>query len=426
MLCKVSPGRVTGEVCIPPSKSETMRAIVFAAMASGVSFIDNYLKSPDTYAMIEGVKSFGARVKDNGYTLEITGVGGRPDAPKSVIDVGNSGLALRFLLAFAALVEEEVLITGDESIRTRRPVKPLLEVYKQSGMEVLSFDERDDGCLSIKGKLKPGPKMITGEDSQPVSSLLFSTSFLGKPSEIYVTNSGEKPWIDLTMHWLDLVGGSVLNESYRVYEIEGNLVYPGFSLKIGGDYSTALFPLAAALVTGGRMKVHGLDPSSMQGDKKSLEIFKQMGANIYFDEEGVLVGSCKTPLKGIEVDINHCIDTLPVLSVVATFATTKTVIKGAEIARLKECDRIAVMSRQLKMMGARVEERSDGMVVYPSRLQGAKLSGEADHRIALSMLVAAAASNGESVIEGVEAVVKTYPTAVFDFIGCGMNIDMEI
>lgn len=426
MHCIIEPSVVSGEVYIPPSKSETMRAIVFAAMAKGVSYIENILQSPDTYAMIEGVRAFGAKVIVNGSFLEITGVGGVPKCPDHVIDVGNSGLALRFLLSLAALVKGEVLITGDESIKKRRPVKPLLEVYEKCGMQVESFDQRKDGLMSIKGKIQPGSMIIQGEDSQPVSSLLFSAAFLKGPSEVYVLKAGEKPWLDLTMYWLEFVGAGVYNESYRVFEVEGGLSYPGFTLKIGGDYSTALFPLAAAIITGGHMHVHGLNKESMQGDRKALDIFRQMGAFIEFTSKGVLTGTCYQGLKGVDVDINHCIDVLPVLSVMACFANSKTVIRGAGIARLKESNRIEVMTKQLKEMGAKVEDHIDGMVIYPSKLYGTGLFGEKDHRVVMALMVAASGAVGKSRISGPEALVKTYPTAIYDFLACGMKIDLRM
>lgn len=426
MRCIVSPSHFSGEVFIPPSKSETMRALVFAAMGKGVSIVENILLSPDTYAMIEGLSAFGVEIKQEGSKVTVYGLEGKPKAPKKIIDVGNSGLALRFLMAFAALVEEEVKITGDQSIKTRRPVKPLLDVYKQNGMKVKGFDETDGKYISIKGKLKPGSMVIEGQDSQPVSSLLFSTVFLDGTSEVFVLKAGEKPFIDLTLHWLELMGANVYKDDYRAFEVEGGLSYDGFTLKIGGDFSTALFPSAAALISKRRLKVHGLDRESKQGDKVALDIFKAMGAEIYFDSEGVLCVCANAKLKGVEVDINDCIDTLPVLAVLACFAETKTVIKGAEIARYKESNRITAMAEGLKKMGAKVIERKDGLEIYPSSLIGTKLDAQKDHRIAMSLMIAAMGAIDKSEIDGAESLVKTYPTAIYDFIKAGMKLDLVV
>lgn len=424
MRCRIKPSKIAGDILIPPSKSETMRAIIFGAMANGVSTISNILQSPDTYAMIEGVKAFGVKVTKEGSSLQIHGVGGKPLLPDKVIDVGNSGLALRFLMALSALVDGEVKITGDESIQVRRPVKPLLDVYCQNGMSVSSFD--DKGFLTIGGKLKPGSMVIEGADSQPVSSLLFSTAFLKNPSKIFVLRPGEKPWVDLTLHWLQFVGASITRKGYKVFDVEGNLSYNGFNYTVGGDYSTAIFPIAAALVTGGTMNIHGLDKNSAQGDKKALDIFRSMGANIEFDKEGVLVASLLDKLQGVDVNINHCIDVLPALAVVAAFAESKSIIRGAAIARYKESNRIQVMVQQLSKMGVNIEEQKDGLMIFPSKVTAANLSGEKDHRVVLALMVAAAGGCGTSVLDGSEVVIKSYPTAINDFMNCGMKLTLEV
>jgi 3-phosphoshikimate 1-carboxyvinyltransferase len=426
MRCIIKPSQFAGEVFIPPSKSETMRALVFAAMGKGPSTIENILLSPDTYSMIDGLRSFGIKIDQEGSTAVVEGTGGCLKAPSHVIDVGNSGLALRFLMAFAAMIEDEVQITGDDSIKKRRPVKPLLDVYKQKGMKVYSFDETDNEIISIKGKISAGSMVIEGSDSQPVSSLLFSTAFLEGPSEIFVIKAGERPFVDMTLHWLNEMGAGIYREEYRLFEMEGDLKYDGFNMKVGGDFSTALFPIAAAIVTEGKVKVHGLDQKSLQGDKEALEIFRSMGASIAFDEDGMLVVECRGKLRGIEVDINHIIDTLPILAVLACFATSKTVIKGAEIARYKECNRITVMASLLQMMGGKIEERNDGLVIYPSSLIGTTLDAPKDHRVALSLMVAAAGAIDKSIIYGTESLVKTYPTAVYDFIKAGMKLDLSV
>ncbi|MCH9621347.1 MAG: 3-phosphoshikimate 1-carboxyvinyltransferase [Chlamydiia bacterium] len=426
MRCTIKPSKIEGEVFIPSSKPETLRALAFAAMGSGTSTIENILISPDIYSMLDGLISFGAKIKQEGSTVEIEGVGGAPKLPNKVIDVGNSGVALRFLMGFAALVEGEVQITGDESIKTRRVVKPLLDVYKEQGMEVYSFDDTDAGVISIKGKLKSGSMMIEGKESQLVSSLLLSTAFLKGPSEIFVLNAGEKPFVDLTLHWLEVMGAGVFREEYRVFEVDGNLSYEGFAMKITGDFSSALFPIAAALVTEGKMRVFGLDEESLQPDIKALDILREMGAFVEFDDDGVLNVEYRDKLCGIEVDINHCIDTLPILAVVACFATSKTIIKGAEITRYKESNRISSMLTQLLSMGAKIEERLDGLVIYPSKLIGACVYGEKDHRVALSLMVAAAGAFDKTIIDGIECLIKAYPTGIYDFIKIGMNLELSV
>jgi 3-phosphoshikimate 1-carboxyvinyltransferase len=280
--------------------------------------------------------------------------------------------------------------------------------------------------MSIEGKLKAGAMIIDGMDSQPVSALLFALSFLKDSSEIYVINPGEKPWVDLTLHFLDFVGANIFNHSYRLYEVAGGLSYDGFNIKIGGDYSTALFPIAAAILSKKKLEIYGLDPKSMQGDKVCLDIFRKMGAKITFNSSNVLQVHPVEQLNGINVDINNCIDILPILCTLATFAKTKTVITGGEIAKYKESDRIAAMEGQLQKMGGDLKATNDGMIIFPSKLKGALVDGEKDHRVILSLMVAAMSIEGVSQINGIESLSKSYPTAIYDFIHCGSNIELIV
>ena len=426
MYCTVKKSVFSGSLYIPPSKSETMRAIIFAAMADGVSKVSNFLYSPDTFSMIEAVKEFGVKIEQNGSTLNITGVSRKLKAPKRMIDVGNSGLAFRFVLALAALVEEEVLITGDESIRTRRPINSLLDVYRKSGMTVRGFSSNDGKFISIKGTLQPGEMKVDGQDSQLVSSLLFTTSFLEGNSLIKVKDAGEKPWIDLTLDFFSRYGKEISHKNYSSYEVKGGFSYKGFSYQIGGDYSTALFPIAAGLISNREVVIEGLKQDSLQADRHAIEIFQEMGADLSFDTKGALhVGNNQT-LLGVQIDINHCIDVFPILSVVALFAKTKTEITGYEIAKKKESNRIEVMINELGKLGAKIEERDGKVTIHPSKLSGAKVSSAKDHRVALSLIVAAIRANGSTTIGGVEALLKTYPTAVYDFLSSGVDLDVSL
>ena len=160
-----------------------------------------------------------------------------------------------------------------------------------------------------------------------------------------------------------------------------------------------------------------------QPDKQFIEIIKRMGVSVIIDsKEGYIEvnGSCE--LRGIEVNINDCIDTLPILAVIACFALTATHIFGAKIARYKESDRIASIAEELRKMGARIEEEEDGLIIHPSRLRGANISSHKDHRIALSMIIAAFGCSGESVIDEVECIGKTYPTFFYDFTCLGARL----
>ncbi len=230
----IQPGKLAGEIMIPPSKSHTLRALVFALMAKGKSIIRHPLYSPDTQAMIEAISIFGAKVSVFPYHLEILGVAGKLPAAEDVIHAGNSGQVLRFIGALAALSPSYTVITGDPSIRHHRPVKPLLEALNQLGAVAVSARGDGHAPIIIRGPLQGYHAALCGEDSQPVSALLIAASFLPHATTLTVTNPGEKPWIDMTLYWLKKFGLNIRHHQYEHYEIPGHLAYEGFDIAIPG------------------------------------------------------------------------------------------------------------------------------------------------------------------------------------------------
>lgn len=420
-------GSIKGSVIIPPSKSHTLRAILFAAMAKGDSQVKNYLHSPDTTAMIEAMRAFGAKIKITADCLEIHGLAGKLHPPDNVIDAGNSGQVLRFVGALAALSPAWTVITGDHSIRHNRPVKPLLSALSQLG--ALATSSRLDGYapILIRGPMQSGRAQLSGEDSQPVSGLLIAASFLSGKTILEVTDPGEKPWIDLTLHWLHRFGIRVTHEDYARYTIPGNAQIDAFHLVIPGDFSSAAFPVALALVTDSEITLNNIDMDDCQGDKKLIDVLIAMGAHIEIDRVKKILHVRKgSKLQGIPIDVNDFIDATPILSVIGCFAEGTTVISGASIARQKESDRLHAMTTELKKMGALIEEKPDGLIISHSLLKGAELQSWRDHRIAMSLFVAAMGATGDSQIDGAECVAKTYPGFDHDMRLLGASIEAAL
>ncbi|MCB1110242.1 MAG: 3-phosphoshikimate 1-carboxyvinyltransferase [Chlamydiia bacterium] len=408
MRYHVTPSTLQGTIEIPPSKSHTHRALLFALLCKGTSKIHKYLDSPDSAAMLKAIQSLGATVNQTADNLEITGVGPHLSPCDDVINAQNSGIVLRFIGALAALIPAYTVITGDHSIRTRRPVKPLLDALEQLGVFAKSM--RGDGYapIIIAGPLKGGTCSLDGQDSQPISALLVASSFASQKTEIHVTHPGEKPWIDLTLSWLDFFGLPYTNQSYTHYTIPGRGTISPFEYTVPGDFSSLAFPVAAALITESEVTLENVDRSDVQGDKKLLETLTSMGANIVSEGRTLYVKK-GGPLKGGAFDINDYIDAITILAVIGCFAEGETVITNAAIARKKECDRIHAIATELKKMGADIEEKEDGLIIRPAKLKGAELNTYHDHRMVMSLTVAALGAEGPSVIHGVECVAKTYP-----------------
>lgn len=421
----VKPSKVRHQINIPSSKSQTHRAILLASLAEGHSKIYHPLHSPDTVAMTEACKSFGAKIVFQSDHLEIEGTAGKIAFAEDVIQANNSGIILRFVSAIATLCKNPIVITGDYSIRHQRPMSILINALKELGVEITSTKQDGFAPLIIQGPLKSySCTILNGQDSQNISALLLLGIFLKQPLEILVNNPGEKPWIDLTLDWLKRLNVPYTNEDYKKFKVEGIQTYPGFNYSVPGDWSSAAFPIAAALLTQSDLTLCNLDFNDLQGDKKIIDHLSLMGAKFEKDMNNGKLTVCKTSkLKGIEIDINECIDSITILSTLACFAEGETLIYNGLVARQKECDRIASISKELRKMGAQIEEREDGLLIKQSQLKGTKVNSCHDHRMAMSLVIAGLASEGDSIIENVDCISKTYPTFIEDFSRIGASIE---
>jgi len=404
---RITPSILRGTVDVPPSKSQTLRALVFGLLARGLTEISGYLDSPDTYAMVRACRLLGARTEVFPDRIEIEG-NLRP--AEDVIDAGNSGIVLRFIGAVSALVSEYTIITGDASIRNRRLSQPLLEGLTQLGAFAVSSKGDGFAPIVIKGPLRGGTALIDGADSQPVSALLIASAFTCAKTELFVRNPGEKPWIALTLDWFERFGIVCEHENFEKYHLPGHASIEGFSYAVPGDLSSAAYPLAAALATGSECILRNVDFSDAQGDKELIFQLQKMGARIEIDSDTKTLWLKKgSKLQGAKIDVNGFIDSITILAVLGCFAEGETEIVGARIARSKESDRISAIVAELKKMGACIEEREDGIVVQHSVLKGASLESYSDHRMAMALAVAGLAARGESYLAGSECVLKSYP-----------------
>ena len=420
----VQKSKAQGKVSLPSSKSHTMRAILLASLAAGKSIVHNYLHSPDAKAMIEACRSLGAKIEQTPASLVIQGTGANLQTPKNVIDVGNSGQVLRFVAAFATLLPNYTVLTGDNSICTLRPMQPLLDGLKSTGAFAVSTKNDGYAPIIVKGLAKASTMCLDGQDSQPVSALLMLAAFMEGTSTIKVKNPGEKPWINLTLHWLDRLGVPYTNDNFETYTVTGKKTYPAFDYTVPGDWSSAAFPIAAALVSGGELLVENMDFNDCQGDKDILLAFEKMGAKFTIDEAArtILVHK-EQKLHGAVIDVNNIIDAVPVLASVCCTAESTSEIIGAGIARHKESDRLHCIATELGKMGAKIEEKPDGLVIHPCKLHGAEATSYHDHRIAMAVAVAAITAEQPTTVNDTACVAKSFPGFANTMQGMGVKVE---
>jgi len=421
MKLRVGKSALRGEVRIPGSKSHTIRAVALASLAAGRSELHAPLVSADTLAAVHCYRHLGATIEtsdDDCWFVE--GTGGSLQAPADVIDVGNSGTTLRFAMGSAALLRAGgAVFTGDAQIR-RRPVAPLVASLNDLGAHCSSSRDNGKAPVMVRGTLKGGETSIEAVTSQYLSSLLFNSPLAAGPTIINVPLLNERPYIDITLSYLDEQGIDYENEQYGRFVVRGNQQYRGFAKQVPADFSSATFFLCAGAILEGQLLLRGLDFADAQGDKAVVDILRQMGTTITLESDGVRIQAGE--LRGIEVDLNALPDALPALAVVACFAATPTRIYNVAQARLKETDRIAVMAGELTKLGARITEEPDGLVIEPAALHGGDLCGHDDHRVVMALSLAAMALDGPSTIDTAEAVNVTFPAYVALMQGVGADM----
>lgn len=413
MKLRVSPSTLSGEMRVPPSKSQTVRAILFASRAQGESEIIRPLFSDDTYLLLAALKELGISWRQEGESLIISG--GTFKEPKSSLYLGNSGIGMRFLLSFLALDGISATLAGDESLSSRS-MDDLISGLSLLG--VLLKSSAGFPPITLSGKLKAGKTQIRGRESQAVSSLLMAASFAKGKTEIVVTDPGETAWVELTLSWLKRFQLPFQQDGYRRFILPGGGKILPFTYEVPGDFSTALFPLAAALMTRGTVTVKGLDFDDPQGDKALLFLLKEKGADIELFEDGFRVDG-RGEFLGGEWPLGEMIDALPVAAVLATRAKERVTLTDLSLARIKECDRVLAMKSSLSMMGAEVEEIEDRLIITPSTLRGASLKSFSDHRIAMALAVGALGATSPSSIDHFSVHEKTFPDFVLEFLRAG-------
>ena len=406
MEITINPGNISGEIRIPGSKSHTIRALAIASLAEGTSRIIHPLDSEDTRACMEACSAMGAEITEEEDKWLVNGTGGVIDTPDNIVDVANSGTTLRVLMGLAGLGEGWTIFTGDHQIRGR-PIGHLLDAFIDLGCE--GFTTKGNGCppLALRGPIRGGHTEIACPTSQYLTSLLISCPLAKNDTEIIVTELNERPYVEITLDWLDRQEIRYSHQNLEKIHIPGGQSYKSFEREIPGDFSSATFFLCAAAVTGCSLTLRGLDQNDSQGDREVVGILEQMGCRI--ESQGQSITISGGSLKGRTVDLNAIPDALPALAVTACFASGTTHLVNVPQARLKETDRIKVMRQELSKMGADVEELADGLVVKNSPLRGARVSGHFDHRIVMSLAIAALGATGPTTIETVESAAATFP-----------------
>jgi len=412
-----------GTAKAPASKSYTIRAVLSALLAEGTSTIRDPLISLDTKASMNVCEKFGGKIRKSDEEIKVEGVAGRIKAPAGALDTLNSGTTIRISTAIASLSKDKIVLTGDESIRSR-PIQPLADALAHMGVKVKTTDGKPP--VEVQGPLQGGSCSIRGDvSSQFISALLIASPYAKKDTTVNMTTElKSKPYVDLTLNMLKLFKVKVKNNRYSSFMVPSGQVYEAAEYTVEGDYSSAAFILGAAALTQSKVTVENLFKDSLQADKKIVEILKDMGAKVGVRKDSVTVYGTGH-LNGIRVDLSDSPDLVPIMSVLGACAQGETVLYNVDHARLKECDRIKAMHAELSKMKADVTEKQDGLILRGSHLQGAVIDSWKDHRIVMAMAVAGLKAEGETKIRDSEVAAVTFPNFTKTMKEIGAEIEIR-
>lgn len=427
MKAIVSPGNIKGKLDVPSSKSHTIRALIIATLAGGRSYIRNPLPSDDCKAAMRIAKQFGSTVTVEEDCWIVDGPEKGLQTPDDIVNVDNSGTTLYFMTSIAALRPDYTVFTGDKSIR-RRPVQPLLDALNALG--AVSSTTRE-GSISapffIKGPIHGGMVNVPCTTSQYISSLMIAAPMCDGDIRIETEKPMEIPYLNMTIQWLAEAGIAVTydKKGYKYFEIKGKQKYMPFDKYMPSDWSSVAFPTVAALTPGSELIIPNMNFKDTQGDAAVVDHLIQMGADIRKTEDSLVIKGGQA-LHGIYVDLINTPDALPILCVAGCIADGTMILDNVAGARLKETDRVAVMTEALKLMGADICATENAITIHGGKqLHGCVQQSHGDHRIAMALTVAAFFAQGDTEILGAECASVTFPGFYEKMQACGANIRLN-
>ena len=402
-----------GSVRLPGDKSISHRYAMLAGLAKGTSKLTNFSTGADPHSSLACMEQMGATVRHEGDTIHVTGVGGVFTQPERDLDCGNSGSTMRMLAGLVAPHAGNFTFTGDASL-TRRPMERIRKPLEQMGARISLTDGH--APMTVHG----GPLRAIAFEA-PIASAQVKTAvlFAGLQANGLTELKESVRTRDHSEHALRAFGAELERDATGV-RIQGGQSLHAVEATVPGDLSSAAFFLCAALLFPDSQLI--LDDLGMNPSRSALlDVLVSMGLRLQVlnleEKHGELIGTVQAngsaELKGAEIRgalSAQLIDELPVLAAVAPYTRTGVTIRDAKELRVKESDRIALVVRNLRNMGAEVEELEDGMIVPGGQtLHGGVIDSGDDHRIAMAFSVAALRATGETAIQGAEAAAISFP-----------------
>ena len=414
--------QIRGEVTIPGDKSISHRAVMFGSLAEGATEVTGFLRGADCLSTIDCFRRLGISIEDKDERILIHGKGLHGlSAPAQILDAGNSGTTTRLISGILSGQAFETTLTGDASIQ-KRPMGRIIEPLSQMGASITSLSGNGCAPLRIQGRPLHGIHYTTKVASAQVkSSILLAGLYADTPTSV-TEPALSRNHSELMLHFF---GADVKSEgTTATIQPEPKLI--GQKVQVPGDISSAAYFIAAGCITPDSELLIQNVGTNLTRDG-ILHVCKMMNANVTLLNENTDSGEPTADLLVRTSSLQGCIiegdliptliDELPIIAVMACFAEGTTVIRDAAELKVKESDRIAVMTENLTAMGAKVTATDDGMIIEGGHtLHGAVVDSHLDHRIAMSFAVAALNADGETEILGADCVNISYPAFYRDLL----------
>ena len=402
---------IQAEVTLPGSLSDTIRALNIAAMIKGSVRITNALKSDDTYAMANILKTLGITVEEGEGYFTVHGDISDIQNKAYELHVNISGRTARIALALLCIVPGEKTLTCQEAFK-KRPIGDLVDGLRQLGAEISYLEQEGHLPVHINSQtLSPGIVKMNGKvSSQYFSAIMMIAPMIGEIRIEVIGKQASRPFIDITTDIMKTFGVNVINHAYKQYIIPGNQQYAYIpEYLVEADAIAASYFWGIAAVTQSTIKILHLSPRSPQGDIYFADILGSMGCLVEKNEQEQWIAVTGTNnLQAITVDMNDTPDSVLTLAVVAAFAKGTTHITGLSHLKVKETDRIEAPKKELEKMGIEVSATNDSLTITGGAPHGAEIETHDDHRVAMAFAVAGSKIAGIE-IKNPDVVNKSFP-----------------
>lgn len=416
-----------GTVTVPGSKSMTNRALLLAALSGETSTLRGVLFSDDSRHFLDCLEKLGFQLEINETEKQVTiqGCGGNIPQKQAEINVGSAGTAARFITAMLALSDGEYVIQCSKQME-KRPMAELFKVLTAMGAEFTYLNTPKHLPVKVKGNggISKDITMDISKSTQFLSAMLMVTPVTKSGIHIKITSEKkEGSYISITTNMLKSFGVTVDFDG-ETYHVPGNQQLHIGDYYIEPDVSAACYFYGMAALTGGRITVKNVFPTSMQGDMKFLNVLKQMGCEVLTEEEGItVVGQQQGKLQGVDINMNDFSDQALTLAALAPFATSPTVIRNIGHIRGQECNRMAAIVTELGKCGISCREVGDDIYIEPGNVTSAVIETYEDHRVAMAFTMMGLKAKGieisnplccrktfENYYEVLEALIKRSKT----------------